>query len=415
MKLWFIVLVIFSIIINEFAIAQTTKSGDLFKEISSTISNLPGSSGDKYHLPSSTQMTTWTNTLDLLLSAKYSAASDSVSKLGYRLVNFTDTTTSPSNNYYVLEARDTNHWGTYIYNPNYCRPLVIQSPHSKKDANTGHQGIHVFIETQALFFFLNGTHRCNSSVNSSCTGTTTACSSTSAPFRISDLAHHTSSIFQKSTEVLFTKFSNTHFIQLHGFSKKSTDPYVILSNGTQVTPTPDYMADFKSNLYNEDTSLTFKVAHLDLSWTRLRGFSNTQGRLINSGSDPCNANATQSNGRFFHMEQEKEKLRKNKDTWNKVANALIKTFSCSPSFINPVNQLETYEVYPNPVSDVIRIDFESAGKRKIRLFSLSGNMVMETLKEQKAVALNLGELPCGVYIMKIFSGHQVYHFKLVKE
>ena len=108
-----------------------------------------------------------------LLLDDYQTASDSVNQLGYELVNFTDTTFQPTRTYYILRAASTNQWGTYVYYPDYCRSVVIQSPHAKKDANTGHQGIHVFKKTDALFYMVSGTHRCNSSSLSSCTGTTT--------------------------------------------------------------------------------------------------------------------------------------------------------------------------------------------------------------------------------------------------
>jgi len=173
---------------------------------------------------------------------------------------------------------------------------------------------------------VSGTHRCNSSSHSPCTGTSSSCSGNIEPYRISDLAHSTTSIYQKTTEILFQAFENSYFIQLHGFQKQSTDPYVILSNGTQVTPSPDYLSTFKDKLYEADTTLTFRVAHIDTAWTRLRGFWNTQGRLINSSSNICSENASQSNGRFFHIEQERTKLRDNSLGWDKIAYAINNTF-----------------------------------------------------------------------------------------
>jgi hypothetical protein len=144
------------------------------------------------------------------------------------------------------------------------------------------------------------------------------------------MAHSVSSIFQKTTEKLLNSFSNTFFIQLHGFAKLVTDPYVILSNGTQITPGLDYIVPLTNNLLIEDNTLTFKIAHIDLEWTRLRAFDNTQGRLINSSIDPCYSYATTTNGRFLSIEQERTKLRDDVTGWNKMANALINTFVCYP-------------------------------------------------------------------------------------
>jgi hypothetical protein len=294
-----IICLLFSTFIIDGNCQIIQKNGSVYDEVATIISNLPGSSGDDYKAPSLSQLNTWHHMLNNVFSGNYNEASDSANTIGYELIHLMDTSFLPSRTYYILETIDSNYWGTYVYYPDYCRPIVIQSPHSKRDTNTGHQGIWVFKATKAMFYYVNGTHRCNSSIYTSCTGTTTGCSSSSEPYRISDLAHETLSVFQKTTEILFNNFANAHFIQLHGFSKLSTDPYVVLSNGTQITPTPDYLSVFKTNLFDADPSLTFKIAHIDISWTRLRGFFNVQGRLINTSPNTCNANATTTNGRFF--------------------------------------------------------------------------------------------------------------------
>jgi len=306
----------------------TQESGDLFVKISNIISAMPGHTGDDYADPGPSDLATWSTTLDFLLNGDYDLADASAATIDYDITQFLDTSEEPNKTYYVLEATGANYWGTYVYYPDYCRPLVIQSPHPKKDLYTGNEGIHIFIETQALFFCLSGTSRCNSSLPSSCTGTTSICSVDYQNFRISDLSHTTTSIFQSTTEILFNDFSNTYFVQLHGFAKYASDPYVILSNGTQITPDPDYLVPLSNHLYNEDNVLTFKIAHVDLDWTRLRGFYNTQGRLINSSADVCNSDATTTSGRYLNIELEKSRLRDDVTGWDKLANALKNTFTC---------------------------------------------------------------------------------------
>jgi hypothetical protein len=385
------------------------RSGYIYTAMTSKISVMPSDSGNHYTEPTPLQLNTWETTLNNLLVGNYSIASDSANSIGYNLVNFTDTFALPHVTYYILETVDSNYWGTYVYNPNYCRPLVIQSPHAKKDANTGHQGVHVFRKTEALFYQVSGTHRCNSSIYSSCTGTTKSCSntSTSEPYPISDLAHNTLSIFQKTTEVLFNSFANTYFIQLHGFTKQSTDPYVILSNGTQQTPVLDYLSDFKNNLFNEDSVLTFKIAHIDLSWTRLRGFWNTQGRLINGSSNPCDSSATLTSGRFFHIEQERSRLRSSVSGWNKIQNALRTTFTCTPLSTKEVLTPKQPKVYPNPVFQSTTIEWaEKEGINEANLiYNFQGQNLSKQIsvlyKETNKVTISLGKLPRGYYIIRL--------------
>jgi len=305
-------------------------TGQIFIEISNIISSIPGHSGDDYNDPNVSELNSWGSIIDDVLAGNYSEADLTADLIGYDLVQFLDTSELVHKTYYILKNNGSNYWGMYVYNPDYCRPLVIQSPHPLKEFNTGKQGIYIFQKTEALFFCLSGTGRCNHSSYSSCDGTTSVCSGSSESFRISDMSHSVSSIYQKTTDKLFTGFSNTYFVQLHGFGKLTSDPYVILSNGTQVTPGLDYIALLKNNLLIEDNTLTFKIAHIDLSWTRLRGFKNTQGRLINSSTDACYADATSTDGRFMHIEQEKTKLRDDETGWDKMANALINTFVCYP-------------------------------------------------------------------------------------
>jgi len=342
-----------------------------------------------------------------LVSDDYTAAVIAANSVGYDLVRFTDTLLSTPRVYYILETQGTNYWGTYVYYPEHCRSVVIQSPHPKKDANTGHQGIHVFIESEALFYMVSGTHRCNSSAYSSCSGTTTGCSGTSEPYRASDLAHTVTSAYQKTTQVLLTGFPATHFIQLHGFSKLSTDPYVILSNGTQVTPTPDYLSLFAAKLDEADTSLTFKIAHIDLAWTRLRGFFNTQGRRINDSTDPCTTDATTSAGRFFHVEQEKTKLRDDATGWDKVAYAVINTFPCTMTAIPTHKEQSALLVYPNPSARTVTVELQNTHLKckDIKIYNPLGALVNDRLSincnGDGKVSLDMSALPVGVYVLKV--------------
>lgn len=328
--------------------APVQQSGSIESYVAGIISNMPLDAGDDYSIPKNWQMATWAFVLHEVLEGNYNIASDSAGNVGYQLVEYTDNSGLSDRTYYLLETTGSNYWGTYIYYPDHQRQLVIQAPHARHDFNTGKQGVHVFYESEALFFAMNGTHRCNHSTFSSCSGSTDVCGA-SEDYRISDMAHHDTSFFHAATDTLFSKYNHTYFIQLHGFTKKSTDPFVILSNGTNQTPTTDYIPTLEQELYDEDNSLTFKVAHED-NWDRLVGFTNTQGRLINQSTDPCGQSASSVSGRFIHIEQEKLSLRNNSTGWAKMAAAVVNTF--------PIN--------PLPV-DLTHFDLEPYGTEGLRL------------------------------------------------
>ncbi|AMC10837.1 hypothetical protein Lupro_06090 [Lutibacter profundi] len=366
---------------------------------------MPGNSGNNYAHPTLTQQNSWSGILANLFNQNYAKASDTANAIGYNLVKFVDTTGIENSTYYMLKTNSANYWGTYVYYPNYTKSLVIQSPHPKKDFNTGKEGVFVFMKTEALFFALSGTSRCNNSNYSSCDGTTTVCSGSSENYRISDLSHNVSTIFQTTTAVIFNTFNESHFIQLHGFSKLTSDPYIILSNGTQLTPSPDYISIFKTNIENEDAVLTFKLAHIDLSWTRLRGFYNTQGRLINASSNYCNANATVTNGRFMHLEQEKTRLRNDSTGWVKVANALNNTFSSSSLSSEEIAAKNKFNVYPNPGSNLVTIEADSIAIKEFKIYNMLGQELTSKIKivnhTQHIITVNIENLLKGNYIFKI--------------
>ncbi len=390
-------------------------SGDILDEISSFISSIPGSTGNQYTDPSSSELNTWNNAFTELINNNYNSSATHANLIGYDLIEYTDTTTTPNNRYYMLRPNGVNYWGLYVFNPNSCRDLVIQSPHPKKDFNTGKQGAFIFKETQSILLFIAGTNRCNHSSFSSCDGSTSVCSGSSENYRISDLAHNSTSIFQEATSIALNTFNDSYFIQLHGFSKLSTDPYVILSNGTQNTPSMDYLLTFQNKLYNEDNTLTFKTAHIDLDWTRLRGFTNTQGRLINGSSNSCDISATTTNGRFFHIEQEKTKLRNDVIGWTKVSNALINTFGCLLSLANE-SEIESLQIYIDPVSDYLYISTESVLLENVKIYNLLGQNMNGIIQidrlNEKTIVINISELPKGIYFVK---SQNTIAYKLYKQ
>ncbi|MBI2417343.1 MAG: hypothetical protein HYV28_05465 [Ignavibacteriales bacterium] len=172
---------------------------------------------------------------------------------------------------------------------------------------------------------LSGTHRCNNSDSTQCDGTTTACDG-GLKYKISDQAHNVSTTFQRATETMLNLFTNLIIVQPHGFGQDEGDPDLIMSNGTRLTPDTDYLFKLKNSLLTIDTSLTFKIAHIDLSWTKLVATTNIQGRYINGSNDPCFTAATNANGRFLHIEQAYTGLRDNATNRKKLSDAIALTF-----------------------------------------------------------------------------------------
>ncbi len=322
------------------ASAQVNKSTDLLKYVDTLITKIPKDTPHNIYVePTSEQMNIWERTLNAMFAGNYGTAHAIADSIGYQVVSFMDTEPTPDKQYYILEKKDagTNYWGTVILNPNpLLQKLFIQSPHPLFDFNTGKQGIYVFKKAGARGFYISGAHRCNSTTSSECAGTTTVCSSdgtTDEAFKKSDQPHNFVSALQRSTEVFNEQITGLIVIQLHGFTKATSDPYVIMSNGTRaapVSPATDWLTELMNNLEAQDTSLTYKLMHVDTSWDKLAGQTNVQGRYLNSSADPCSSSASSASGRFLHLEQEKDKLRASSTGWDKMANAIINTFGEDP-------------------------------------------------------------------------------------
>ena len=407
--------ILIALLLVSSSLYSQTATGDLEDYIATKISNAPGSSGNDYVEPTTNNLTAWNTVIDAVLAGNISDARTNASSLNYQVTEFTDTSLSPNQIFYVLEEKSsqTNYWGTYVFSKTPIRNnLVIQAPHSKYDTNTGKEAVHCFKNLVAKALFINGTHRCNNSSASSCSGTTSSCGS-SAAFRVSDLAHNTVSMFQKTTENVFNTVTNSVFIQLHGFGKKSTDPYVILSNGTRVTPATDYASQLKDALFAVDNSLTFKIAHIDTSWTRLIGFTNTQGRLINSSANHCNTSATTTSGRFIHVEQEKSKLRADISGWSKMKTALSNVFS-STLDVDTFELEKTISIAPNPTTNLIEIKGKDI--TSVEVINQLGQSVksVKNNKKDNSILINLKKQVLGVYFLKINTLKGTVKKKIIK-
>ena len=395
-----------------FSFSQTD-SGNLEDYLVSKVNNAPGNSGNDFVNPNNSDLTDWGEIIENILNGNINTARGSADNFNYRIVEYTDTAFSSNDVYYILEEKNSqaNYWGTFVFAKNPTRELILQAPHIKYDTNTGKQAIYSFVRLNNRALLLSGTHRCNHSSASSCSGTTSACSSSSQAFRISDMAHNGVTAFQKTTEIIHNTISSSFFIQLHGFSKSSSDPYVIISNGTTIAPSGrDYALDLKNGLASADGSLTFKIGHID-NWTRLIGTTNTQGRFINNSGNPCTTAANTSTGRFVHVEQEKSKLREDSSGWDKMFQALKNSFAATANIDDFSKQV--YFKTENPFKN--NISFTGNNISKFAIYNTLGKLILEQKIENNKVSLDTKNFTSGIYFLKVQTDKGSVSKKLIRE
>ncbi|MEM7370374.1 MAG: T9SS type A sorting domain-containing protein [Bacteroidota bacterium] len=392
-------------------------SGVLESYLNQYIDDLPTSNGDDFDPPSQAELLSWENVIKKMLSNELAMARTIADSLNYQLIEFQDTLPHSAGIYYLLEEKNPpkHFWGTYVIHSDPCRAdLVLQAPHPKFDTNTGKEAVYAFVRLSARALMLSGTHRCNHSDQSSCDGSTSVCNSGSGPYRISDMAHNELTAFHTTTQAIATLIPTSNFIQLHGFAKQSTDPYVILSNGTRDTPQTDYASLLKTELSVQDPVLSFKIAHIDQSWTRLIGFTNTQGRYLNGSDSPCDTGAGSTSGRFIHVEQEKGRLREDASGWKKMYEAVSNVFVCDPSTSIQEDLSQTdVQVYPNPSLDR-NLWIKGTNIQGIALLDVRGkSWIRHKFQGTNLYQLKVRELPPGIYLIQLTMGGRIIQKRII--
>ncbi len=64
-------------------------------------------------------------------------------------------------------------------------------------------------------------------------------------------------------------------------------------------------------------------------------------------------------------------------------------------------------VFPNPVSDVMRVRVQTAGQGTLTLLDMSGRVVASSPIQSETTTLDLTDLPAGSYIMHYNNGESL--------
>lgn len=417
--------VLLSLLIATAGRAQVYQAGDLAVHIDGIIASMPtANGGGDYLQPNLASRVLWREIIDHILAGEYAEAHTKALTKNYQVVLYTDTAGDDQAVHVVLERTPestSRFWGTFVFNTEPSRPhLAIQSPHPRYDSNTGYQAIRVYLFADAKAYFVAGTHRCNGVSLSPCDGTTTACSETAEPYRYSDQAHVVDSTFQVTTQAMLDNDPLLLAVQVHGFSQGTGDPDLIMSNGTRTAPSgTDWVVAIRDAIQVVDSSLTAKVAHIDLSWTQLIATNNAQGRLINGSPEPCGTAATSATGGFVHIEQARIGLRDTPQNWTKLATAVANAVPQEASAVGgglgilaPVVRITGN--YANPFFGRTRIEFELGrdGAIEMEVFDLAGRRVGRLANGTYPAGIhslewNARHLAAGTYLLRLRQGYRL--------
>jgi len=129
------------------------------------------------------------------------------------------------------------------------------------------------------------------------------CGGDGLPYRESDQAHVTESVYHVAHELFADLFEDDVVLSLHGMAEDGAS----VSDGSSDDVTDDSLvavlaAGLAAEFPDEDitTCNDYPGATVEL---RLCGSTNAQGRYVNGSASPCDTEAEVATGRFVHLEQ----------------------------------------------------------------------------------------------------------------
>lgn len=408
-RIIYLLMVIGSISLADAQIVEMT--GSLKTYLLDKLETMPGEGTNVFQNQSTDNFTQFKSAINLLANDDFTTAASTFELLGYRLVRFTDE--SNSSDYYIVEewGQNPSYQGTYVYCPSCPRSkVVLQAPHSLKDADTGSESIKIYYDLQSKWLMFNSSHRCNSTTASSCDGTTAVCSGGSQPYPISDMAHNDETFLQAFTIALNEHYTDNEMplfiVQLHGFGKDSRPadfPHVVASHGTRKLP-PEERTESQQIHDTIETLCDCEVGqyHLDTEIDELGGTSNTQGRYLNASEAPCNTSASINSGKFYHIEQSAY-IRENLDFIFQALESISEPIGTPPPVL-AVDETTPFEIYPNPVSDQLEIRYQPTSFAQVDLRDTSGKILLtEKFNGSESMRLKIGHFKPGIYYLTIKS------------
>lgn len=141
------------------------------------------------------------------------------------------------------------------------------------------------------------------------------------------------------------------------------------------------------------------------------GYNTTVKNNASFEVDVAFINAIQNNGNSQHAIA---KLQNYADSVKHYF--LTGTTPCGTNFISAVEeettqQIPEFAVFPNPAKDVLFVSLEYDSDYQIRLFNLTGELLMAKSADEKSVSLQIEHLKAGFYLLEVQTENQ----RLVKK
>ena len=189
------------------------------------------------------------------------------------------------------------------------RDIILSAPHPVVDRLTNIEAAIALPRLGARALILAGASRCAALQKSSCSGRTSVCGSRER-YRVSDVAHNPDTLFHLAHAVLTQHWSDSVVVQLHGFNRRDTDAWVVLSDGSfakrpQGQAFTERVRDqIRVRLGAKNKAVSCQdPTDEKYTFRTLCARTNVQGRALNGSPDTCEQSTQTASGRFLHVEQ----------------------------------------------------------------------------------------------------------------
>jgi hypothetical protein len=103
---------------------------------------------------------------------------------------------------------------------------------------------------------------------------------------------------------------------------------------------------------------------------------------------------------------------------NPLVNNLLKDGE-SQATGNNVPVTDNFRIYPNPTTGIFTLEqtvFVSSQVLNLEIYTLLGKRIMsDNIAGEKKHQINLGDVPAGIYLVRIMTGEKVETTKLIKQ
>jgi len=251
--------------------------------------------------------------LDAAAKGDLAAARRQAATAGYAIVEKSE----DGRRYFILMERDGAGVGpTVAIARNPVRDVVIEAPHPIIDRYSDREAAVLFLALGARALVLSGANRCASKEASACSGKTRVCHDGNNPYRTSDPSHNPATLFHVAHLAFTRRWPQSIVFQPHGFDNAGNSVWFVISDGSkEKRPGDDRLTgrirDGLRTALGADRAVSCQDPDdRDIKTRWLCATNTVQGRDLNGSSDACRKSAVTASGRFLHIEQTYDEVRK---------------------------------------------------------------------------------------------------------